>query len=212
MFLEKFQYLIFASLLLSKHLLLSKQMTGFELLKKLWIVCCCSCDTKNLLRLDPQIFSSGVMEVPGTFIKVEVKTILKLTRAEYRGGRSVLPCTEGACKLVSCLPTYIECSIIDSYHDVLRELNQLSVLRFQIWRMKASTTVCYPPRPRSTDRGKTGSFVCESKADIALKPSEPFRVISSRLIPWVVIVVDYPASLVLDFLIGRDLPMVNIHR
>ena len=43
------------------------------------------------------------------------------------------------------------------------------------------------------------------ETDVAFEANKPFGVVGCGLIPWVVVVVDYPASLILDLFIRREL-------
>lgn len=59
--------------------------------------------------------------------------------------------------------------------------------------------------PGTCEDGESGPFGWRREADVALETDEPFGVISRGLVPGIIVVVDYPTGLVLDFGVGGDL-------
>jgi hypothetical protein len=59
----------------------------------------------------------------------------------------------------------------------------------------------HPPRPRCAHRCQARAFVNTGEANITFETSKPFDIVGGGLILWIFAVVNYPASLVLDFFV-----------
>jgi hypothetical protein len=174
---------------------------GFEFPEQELVFCGCGFDAEDDSSLCFKIFVCGRDTLRHFRANIFIKPTLQFSRTENRSRRLIA--------FSHALEEFLRGGCLDVvdfvFHAHRHVFDERTGLGFGVEVGWAESGAAGGDLPGAGEDGETGSYFCGCEAYVALESDEPFGVVGCGLVPGVVVVVDYPAGLVLYFCVCGDL-------